>query len=95
MRTDLILDFHERFKLEQSVKASKREHERAEQSSPLNSPDVRIRHWERLHRLSLPRNPLHPVLNVIAVATGLTVADVRTHQYQRFVGEACLPRIKL
>jgi hypothetical protein len=40
--------------------------------------------WESLHGAQLPRDANHPVLAVIAVNTGLTLAQVRAEQEQRF-----------
>ncbi|MHB8815919.1 MAG: hypothetical protein ACYDAE_22030 [Steroidobacteraceae bacterium] len=57
--------------------------ERAEQSSELNTPAMRIRAWERLHRLTLPRASAHAVLGIIAKATRLTLEQVREEQRRR------------
>jgi|SRR5579863_9969906 len=57
--------------------------QRIEQSSELNTPAMRIRAWERLHRLTLPRGPAHAVLNVVANATRLTLEQVREEQRRR------------
>ncbi len=54
-----------------------------QQSSPLNSPSVRIRAWERLHQVDLPRDPAHRLVDVIAANTGLTVDEVRAEQLER------------
>jgi hypothetical protein len=51
--------------------------------SAVNPPDVRIRTWERVHQLRLPSDPEHPVLDVIAVSTRLTLADVQEEQRTR------------
>lgn len=70
---------------EESERAEKRRHELAEQCSNLNPPDVRIRAWEKVHQLRLPSDPAHPVLYVIAVSTGLTLAEVQEEQRARAV----------
>lgn len=54
-----------------------------EQSSPLNSPSVRIRAWERLHQVDLPRNPAHRLVDIIAANTGLSADQVRAEQSSR------------
>jgi hypothetical protein len=64
-------------------KAAHRQRELDEQSSPLNSPSVRIRAWERLHQLDLPGNPKHHLVHVIAANTGLTVDEVLAEQASR------------
>ena len=58
-----------------------------EQSSPLNSPSVRIQAWERLHQLELPRDPAHRLLDIVAANTGLSVDEVRAEQTARAATE--------
>lgn len=55
----------------------------AAQHSDRNPPDVRIRIWEKLHGLRLPSDSAHPILDVIAVGTRLTLAEVREEQRAR------------
>jgi hypothetical protein len=78
--------------VEESRKAAKRaEQERAAQrqselmaqASPENDPQRRIAIWERLHALSLPRRPDHPLVRLIAGQTGLTVREVCDEQGRR------------
>jgi hypothetical protein len=73
----------ERFEHEEHERAEKRRQELAEQRSDANTPDVRIRSWERLHGLRLPSDPTHPILDLIAVSTRLTLAQVRDEQRAR------------
>lgn len=47
------------------------------------TPDSRVRVWERLHQLSLPRDPAHAILGKVAAATGLSIADVQEVQRLR------------
>jgi hypothetical protein len=68
---------------EQSEEAERAQRERIEQSSELNTPAIRIRAWERLHRLTLPRGSAHAVLDVVAKATRLTLEQVREEQRRR------------
>ena len=76
-------DFLARIAREQAEEAERARRERIEQSSELNTPAVRIRAWERLHRLTLPRGSGHSVLRVIAKATHLTIEQVREEQRRR------------
>lgn len=76
-------DYLARAAREQAEAAERAQRERLEQSSELNTPDVRIRAWERLHRLTLPRGSAHSVLRVIAQATHLTLEQVREEQRRR------------
>ena len=68
---------------EQNEEAERAQRERIEQSSELNTPAMRIRAWERLHRLTLPRGSAHAVLDVVAKATHLTLEQVREEQRRR------------
>ena len=80
---DLIKTAAERLAHEEFERAEKRRRDLAEQRSELNPPAVRIRTWERVHQLRLPADPTHPILDVIAVSTRLTLADVREEQRMR------------
>ena len=73
----------ERVAQEEYERAEKKRRELAEQRSEANPPDARIRSWERLHGLRLPSDPTHPILDVIAVGTRLTLAQVRDEQCAR------------
>ncbi len=46
-------------------------------------PDTRVRVWERLHQLRLPKDPGHAVLARVAEQTGLALSDVQEVQRQR------------
>jgi hypothetical protein len=73
----------ERFAQEERERAEIRLRQLAEQRSDENPPEARIRTWERLHGLRLPSDPAHPILDVIAVSTRLTLAQVRDEQCAR------------
>jgi hypothetical protein len=81
--TDLIKTPAERLAHEDYERAEKRRLDLAEQRSDLNPPDVRIRTWERIHALRMPSDPAHPVLDVIAISTRLTIEEVREEQRTR------------
>jgi hypothetical protein len=53
------------------------------QSSPLMTAEERIRLWESLHGLSLPRDLQHKLVHVIATNTGLSAREVRDEQLRR------------
>jgi hypothetical protein len=80
---DLIKTHAERRAQEERERAEKRRLELAEQRSNLNPPGVRIRMWEKVHELRLPSDPAHPILDVIAVSTRLTLAEVQEEQRMR------------
>lgn len=46
-------------------------------------PDTRVRVWERLHQLRLPKDPAHAVLLQVAQQTGLDLKQVQEVQRQR------------
>lgn len=83
-----IRSHSERLAIEAMERAQKRQLEAAEQSSDLNPADVRIRAWEKVHALRLPSSPSHPVLHVIAIRTGLTLAQVHEEQRARYAHRA-------
>jgi len=73
---DLIKTAAERLAHEEFERAEKRRRDLAEQSSELNPP-------EKVHQLRLPADPTHPILDVIALGTRLTLVDVREEQRTR------------
>jgi hypothetical protein len=54
-----------------------------ELSSAQLLPEARVRRWEQVHGIRLPRSAGHPVLRVIARVTGLTLIEVQTVQRER------------
>jgi len=80
---ETVEDFRARAAHQQAVAAERREHELAEQASAANSPEARIKIWERLHEITLPRNPSHRLVGIIAANTGLTVEQVLDEQQHR------------
>jgi hypothetical protein len=75
--------FRARSELEEEERAHQKRLELAVQRSELNPPDVRIRAWEKVHGLRLPSDSAHPMLNVIAVGTRLTLAEIHAEQRAR------------
>ncbi|MET0983974.1 MAG: hypothetical protein ABW034_01075 [Steroidobacteraceae bacterium] len=53
------------------------------QASPFNTPEERIRIWEQLHELRLPRDAEHRLVRIIALQTELSVAEVQSEQQRR------------
>jgi hypothetical protein len=80
---ELLSDYRQRRALEESERAERKRMESAQQYSALNSADLRIRAWERVHQLRMPSDPLHPALAAIAIATQLTLEDVQNEQRLR------------
>ena len=76
-------DFRARVALQQAEAVERRRQELLEQTSMLNTPEQRIRVWERLHAVGLPRSPAHRLLHVIADGTALTLEQVHAEQQRR------------
>jgi hypothetical protein len=77
------MDFRARLVHQQAEAAERRRVDLAEQSSRLKTPEERIRIWERIHEVTLPKDPAHRLVEIIATNTGLTDADVRDEQQRR------------
>jgi hypothetical protein len=80
---DPMMDFRARLVHQQAEAAERRRHDLAEQSSRLKTAEERIRIWERIHEVTLPRDSAHRLVEIIAANTGLTDADVRDEQQRR------------
>ena len=80
---DPMMDFRARLVHQQAEAAERRRMDLAEQSSRLKTAEERIRIWERIHEVTLPRDPAHNLIDIIATNTGLTDADVRDEQQRR------------
>jgi hypothetical protein len=74
--SQLIRTHSEMLAAEAEASAAKRRLELEELRSELNTPEQRIRAWERVHGLTLPRNPKHRILGAIALETRLTLEQV-------------------
>lgn len=93
--SEIIRTYSERLALEEAERAERKRIEMAEQRSELNPAEVRIRAWEKLHGLCLPTDPAHPVLDVIAVSTRLTLAEVQEVQRAQAAQRAARAKQKL
>jgi hypothetical protein len=78
-----IADQRARIAHEHAEREERRQADLAEQSSIRNAPGERIRIWERMHGLALPRDPQHNLLSVIAIATDLEIEQVQEEQRLR------------
>jgi hypothetical protein len=75
--------YRARAEIEEEERALQKRSQLAAQRSEQNPPDVRIRAWEDVHKLRLPVDSEHPILDVIAVGTRLTLAQVQAEQRAR------------
>ena len=73
----------EEIEAETFARAEKRRLAFEQLKSGLYSPAERISAWEKLYGLRLPSDPAHPILSSIALATELTLAQVRDQQKSR------------
>lgn len=80
---ELILDHRARLERLQEEAAQRRERALIDQRSPENPAQVRVRIWEQLHQVRLPRDPGHAILPKVAAQTGLSLEDVLEVQRQR------------
>lgn len=78
-----VSDHRARLAREHAEMEQRRSDALAGQVSVVNAPAERIRIWEQLHGLPLPRSPTHKLLRVIAAATQLRLEQIREVQQQR------------
>ncbi len=67
----------------QAEAIERRQKELEEQASPQNDAPTRIRIWERIHEIELPRSPTHHLVGVIASDTGISRDEVLAEQLKR------------
>ncbi len=87
---DPMMDFRARLVQSQAEAAERRRTDLADQCSRLKTAEERIRIWERIHEVTLPRDPAHRLVEIIAANTGLTGADVRDEQQRRMTLRAAV-----
>jgi hypothetical protein len=78
-----MMDFRARLVHQQAEAAERRRMDLAEQSSRLKTAEERIRIWERIHEVTLPKDPAHRLVDIIAANTGLMSSDVHEEQQRR------------
>lgn len=83
---ETIAEQRSRIAHEHAEKEERRQADLAELSSIRNAPGERIRIWERMHGLTLPKDPNHNLLDVIAADTDLELAQVQEEQRLRQAG---------
>ena len=80
---DFVTDHRARIAHEQKEELERKQQELLEQISERNTPAQRILIWERRHGLTLPRDPNHPALSIVAAATGLALEQMHEEQRRR------------
>lgn len=91
---ETVGDYRARVAEHQAERARRRQQELLEQTSIQSTPSMRIRVWERLHQVTLPRNPAHRLLEVIAADTDLSLEQVREEQRTRLLPPAPPPPVE-
>jgi hypothetical protein len=81
--TEQLTDHRERLAVEEEERVNQRARQLEELRSEVNSAPARIRAWEKMHGLRLPISPTHPILAVIAGATGIPLPALRQEQQAR------------
>jgi hypothetical protein len=76
-------EYRTRVVREAAERAASHRQELAQQISLHNTPTQRIRWWEHLHAIALPRSSGHPLLQAIADQTGLTLTEIQAEQRRR------------
>jgi hypothetical protein len=78
-----IKDWRAAVERENEARAEERRTRIEALTSPLIAIEERIRLWEALHELRLPRDPRHGLLSVIARDTALAVDQLHAEQQRR------------
>jgi hypothetical protein len=79
----LIGEHRDRVLHEQAEAAQRRQRDLLEQTSMKHPAEIRIRIWEQLHQMDLPREPEHRLLSVIAAQTDLSIEQIGREQQRR------------
>jgi hypothetical protein len=82
---EMLIDFRRQLELDEEARIERKRIDIAEQTLEPNAPAARIRAWEKVHALRMPSSPGHAILELIAVATHLSLAEV--HEEQRLRSE--------
>jgi hypothetical protein len=79
----LMGEHRDRVLQEQAEAAQRRQRDLSEQTSMQHPAETRIRIWEQLHQMDLPRDPVHSLIKVIAMQTDLSVEQIGHEQQRR------------
>lgn len=80
---DYATDFRAQLERRRLEAEQRRSQDLLDQRSLEHSPEMRVRIWERVHQLRMPKDPAHAILSQIAKQTHLQLADVHEVQRQR------------
>lgn len=79
----LMGEHRDRVLLEQAEALQRRQRDLREQTSAQHPAEIRIRIWEQLHQMDLPRQPGHSLMQLIAAQTELSLEQVDREQRRR------------
>jgi hypothetical protein len=79
----LIGEYRDKVLHEQAEAQQRRHRDLLEQTSIQHPAEIRIRIWEQLHQMDLPRDPAHSLIAVIASQTDLSVEQIGNEQRRR------------
>jgi hypothetical protein len=88
---ELVAERKEQIALEHAALQADKELRLAAQRSTATPPATRISLWEARHGLSLPCDPNHPLMGIIAESTGLDVTQVIAECERRALARAARP----
>jgi len=81
--SELAAERRAQIALEQAAQQADKDRNLARQRSMDTTPEVRIALWESRHGLPLPRDPRHPLMQVIADGTELDITQVQDEHRRR------------
>lgn len=76
MSQELILDHRARAERARLEAEQHRQRALTDQRDPANTAESRVRIWERLHQVRLPKDPAHAILATVARETELALSAV-------------------
>lgn len=80
---ELMLDHRARAERARLDAEQQRQRSLTDQRDDANTPEVRVRIWEKLHQVRLPKSPTHAILSKVALDTGLDLPAVLEVQSAR------------
>lgn len=90
VHAELMTDVRARIAQEQAEAAERRRAELADQASSRYTARERVRMWERLHGLTLPRQPSPHLMTIVAKDTALTLEQVTEEQQRRVAARSAV-----
>lgn len=83
LNTEYVIDYRAQLERRRLEAEQRRSQDILAQRAIENSPEMRVRMWERVHQLRMPRDPAHAILAQIAQQTELPLAEVQAVQRER------------